>query len=221
MVEDTWPRERFPEVNESLRAIHRAQTRSLRQQEPRARLSEKDLLAISVEKGGTSVLADGYLVAGQLGPATARFLFGYGAMLQFLDDLQDAHTDALQGHDTLFSRALADGPLDGITERLTRFIHRVCQRPYGFSSRSWPMLRSLIERSSFLQILQAIARHPNWFGDHFRADMERQSPWHFAWLKQQQEKLGQQYTESQATPIDPNRLDALLDALVDSAEASK
>jgi len=217
MIEGTWPREQYPEVHQSLCCIHRAQVRSLRQQDPRARLSNDELLKISLEKGGTSVLADGYLVAGRLRPATARFLFGYGAMLQLLDDLEDAHADALNGHDTLFSRAVPTGSLDAATERLARFIQHVCWTSYGFTGRSWPMLRSLIERSSSLQIVQAIARHPDSFSDRFRTDMERHSPWRFAWLKQQQEKLDQRHAESRSSPAELKRLETLLDALVTTA----
>lgn len=51
------------------------------------------VLALSVAKGGASLLADGYLVRGELGPGEAELCFGYGVFLQLLDDLQDVAAD--------------------------------------------------------------------------------------------------------------------------------
>ena len=80
-IEQQYPRAHFGGVWGSLLAIHRAQIASLAQQlgangaeAPR----EPALLALSLEKGGTSVLADGYLLTGQLCPEQEAFCFGYG-----------------------------------------------------------------------------------------------------------------------------------------------
>ncbi len=70
LIEGRLPRPRFPGVYGSLLAIYNAQVKSLLQQKPGALTSPDDVLAISLEKGGTSVLADGYLVAG--GPFGGR-----------------------------------------------------------------------------------------------------------------------------------------------------
>ena len=72
MIESQWDRARYPQVYESLLAIHAAQARSLGLVAPGASPYELDVLGISFEKGGTSVLADGYLVAGWLTPEQAR-----------------------------------------------------------------------------------------------------------------------------------------------------
>jgi hypothetical protein len=61
------------------------------------RLTEIDVLAIGLEKGGTSILADGYLVGNTLSSAPAAFLFGWGAFLQLADDLQDVRLDGQAG----------------------------------------------------------------------------------------------------------------------------
>lgn len=50
-------------------------------------LSELETLTVYLAKGGASVLADGYLVAGKLTKDQEYFLFGYGAYLQLLDDI--------------------------------------------------------------------------------------------------------------------------------------
>ena len=73
MIERQFARARHPQVYESLSAIHRAQVRSLGLLRRAASPYEVDVLGISFEKGGISVLADGYLVAGSLTPAQVEF----------------------------------------------------------------------------------------------------------------------------------------------------
>jgi hypothetical protein len=88
-VEAEYSRAHFEDLYESLLAIHRGQVRSLAQQDD-PRLTDAEILAISCEKGGSSVLADLYLVAGRASALEERFAFGYGVFLQLLDDLQGA-----------------------------------------------------------------------------------------------------------------------------------
>ena len=130
-IEDEFPRGAFPEVHESLLAIHAGQTRSLAQQDD-PELSAEALLSISCEKGGTSVLADLFLVAGRPAGPDRRFAFGYGVFLQLLDDLQDVEADLAAGHQTLFTRAAARGVLDEPAARLARS-STGCSTP-----RRWP-----------------------------------------------------------------------------------
>ena len=61
-IEDELPRRDFPWVFESLLAIHEGQSRSLDQQGASG-LGDDEILAISFEKGGSSVLADLHLVS--------------------------------------------------------------------------------------------------------------------------------------------------------------
>jgi len=103
LMERRLPRSAFPGVYRALLAIYNAQVKSLLQQRPGTDASPDDILAISLEKGGTSVLADGYLVAGALSPVDEEFCFGFGTFLQFADDLQDIAEDSRRGHRTLFT----------------------------------------------------------------------------------------------------------------------
>ncbi len=72
-VEGQFERATFPLVYELLAAIQEAQTRSLSLIKAEASPYEVDVLGISIEKGGTAVLADGYLVAGDLNEAQRGF----------------------------------------------------------------------------------------------------------------------------------------------------
>ncbi|MCK7479553.1 MAG: class 1 isoprenoid biosynthesis enzyme [Candidatus Moduliflexus flocculans] len=113
LIEGCLPRPRFPGVYGSLLAIYNAQVKSLLQQKPGALTSPDDVLAISLEKGGTSVLADGYLVAGDLSAADEEFCFGFGTFLQLADDLQDIAEDSRCGLRTLFTDAAGRAGREG------------------------------------------------------------------------------------------------------------
>ena len=94
MFEEQYNRIDFPEVYQSLYAIQKGQTDSLKLLKSNG-LSENEIRRVCFEKGGASVLADGYLVAGKLTKKEEQALFGYGVYLQLLDDIQDLFLDKL------------------------------------------------------------------------------------------------------------------------------
>lgn len=74
----------FPNAFNSMIAINEAQTKSLLQH-TKAIPPNELIMEISMEKGGTSVLADGYLVEGDMTEEDALFAFGLGVVcLPFL-----------------------------------------------------------------------------------------------------------------------------------------
>lgn len=93
MIEEEFDRHTYPQVYESLLAIFYGQAHSLSLIKPGASPFEMDVLGICFEKGGTSVLADGYLVIGDLTPDQQAFMFHYGTLTQLMDDLEDTRRD--------------------------------------------------------------------------------------------------------------------------------
>jgi len=182
MIEGQYPRNDFPAVYLGLLAIHRAQCRSL-DQHGRQSPYETDILGISLAKGGTSVLADGYLVAGALSDAESEFLFGFGTLLQFLDDLQDVGPDRDAGHMTIFSQTVEGWPLDRITTRLLDFMDRILNS--GASRFDGPRCQSLwlaIRRNCTHLLLQAVATNRSLFTSELVKTFESHSPLPFASL---------------------------------------
>jgi hypothetical protein len=88
IIEAQYSRERFPAVYDSLLAIHAAQQDSLCQLHNTLG-PELDVADLTFTKGGTSVLADAYLAAGELCEAEAKMAFNWGVVLQLGDDLQE------------------------------------------------------------------------------------------------------------------------------------
>jgi len=174
-IEEEFPRASFAGVYESLLAIHRAQGRSLLQQDE-PRLADPEILAISCEKGGTSVLADLYLVSGRASASEERFAFGFGVFLQLLDDLQDVEPDLAAGHQTIFTRAARLGPLDEPAARLARFIDEVLDAADVIAGPAREDRKDLIRRNCRTLLVGAVSEQPARFTRRFRRAIERQWP---------------------------------------------
>jgi hypothetical protein len=156
---------------------------SLVQQNRSSLLDEQQLLRISVTKGGSSVLADGWLIAGKLRREEADFFFGYGVVLQLMDDLQDLLEDRSAGRRTLFTCAAMTGPLDSLANRLWAFTHRVLNSTDCFTSPRGLELKDLIRRNSILLMLRAQAECADLFSSEYLSQMERLSALRFDFLR--------------------------------------
>jgi len=178
-IETQYPRREYPDLFRSLRAIHRAQERSLDQHRPDADRDEAWLLGTSVAKGGASLLADGYLVAGHPTPEEEDACFGYGVFLQLLDDLQDCGTDREAGHATLFTRAAARGSLDRPTGRLYRFMHRVLDGSPRLRGTALADRRDLVLRNCTMLLVAAVGDQRGRFSEAFVRAVEERWPLDF------------------------------------------
>ncbi len=185
LIEKEFDRALYPEVYESLLAIHRAQILSLEMQ-GRGDGDAGRMLDISVLKGGTSVLADGYLAGGTLTPRQGRFLFGYGVGLQLIDDLQDISPDLGHGARTLFSSERRQARLEGMTNRLIRFVGFLLEKEER--RKGWALAR-LVHHSCFWLIVEGVARNRPRFSPGYCARLERCSPVRFSWMIRFRERL--------------------------------
>jgi hypothetical protein len=192
-IEEDFPREGYPDVWASVLAIHRGQIASLRQQRPQV-LSEATLLDISVTKGGASVLADLYLVAGDANPAEERFAFGYGVFLQLLDDLQDVQTDLETRHQTLVTVAARRGSLDAITSQLGRYMDAVLDGTPSFGSRERADSIDLIRRNCRSLLVGVMAELPARFTRGFRRSVETRWPIRFAAMRRLRRHAQRRFT---------------------------
>lgn len=192
MIEDQWERSRHPQVYESLLAIHAAQVKSLGMVSPNASPYELDVLGVSFEKGGASVLADGYLVAGDLTPAQAVLMFGYGSFTQLMDDLEDVQEDREKGQMTLFSQTAAHWPLDQLTNRVFHFGREVFSDLSAFHSPAAGPLKELIDRVVDPLVIDSIGRVSPLYSKAYLRQMEQHFPLRFETLRKQREKLSRQ-----------------------------
>jgi len=189
MIERQFSRARFPGVYQSMLAISNAQVRSLLQQRKTNPPDSSEILDISLEKGGTSVLADGYLAAGSLEPDQQDFCFGLGTFLQLADDLQDTAVDHRRGDITLFSRAAGKSPLDDLVYRLWRYVPAVVDRTLDAGRPRERALRELIPRSCALMTMESVGKHPAFFSRTCARGFQKTFPVRFSYLKKMRRTL--------------------------------
>lgn len=192
MIEGQFPRSSFPMVYESLLGIQSAQEKSILQSvynnEPCL-----DILDISVEKGGCSVLADGCLVKGGLSGQEASFIFGFGVMLQFIDDLQDASEDRDNGHYTVFSARDTDISAERLTNRLINFMNSILDEDKCFCSPDATELKNLIKKSILFLAMGAVACNRSMYGKNWLKVLEEYSPLSFKYLNAFYKRMGREF----------------------------
>ncbi len=212
MVEWQYPRERYPQVYGALLAIHRAQCHSLALHREGLSPYQVDVLGISCEKGGASVLADAYLVNGDLDEAQAVFAFGLGVYLQLADDLQDVSGDRRDGILTVYSQTAGRWPLDRLVNRLLTYSDRLLVSDGLLAGSEHEALWDLLRRSSRFLIIGAAAREARWFGrDHIRR-LERHFPARFGVLRRWRRRVARQY-RAMMRAVERSRMPALTQPL--------
>jgi len=209
-IESQYGRDRYPGVYQSLLAIYNGQIRSLIQQSRQGHSSEAQILDISLDKGGASVLADGYLIRGFLNRDEADFCFGFGLFLQLADDVQDIEEDRKNNHMTLFSRNSADLKLDDLANKLFFVVKTVLDRKFQVSSEKRKKLKKLIHDSCFFLIMEAVGRNRSSFSSDYVAMIERSFPVRFDFLKTMQRKVKNRFLKKNRTAIDLDFVSAVL-----------
>jgi len=186
VIEEEFSRDRFPAVFGSLLAIHRAQERSIRLL---VRDDEVDVLELSFDKGGSSVLADAWLAAGAPADELQAFAFEWGVLLQLGDDLQDVAEDRARGPRTVFTESEV---LDGVTARTLAFGEKVLARLACLGSAETATLKELIRRSSRSLLIRAAGQASELYSSGFLERLEPFSPFRFSFLNDCRRRLGRQ-----------------------------
>ncbi len=188
MIEGQFDRKLNPAVYASLMAIYHAQVNSLRLQLPNASPYELDVLGLVFEKGGTAVLADGYLVAGILTPFQRLFTFYYGAFTQLMDDLEDVEMDRRDGTMTVFSQTASRWPLDAVTDRLIAFGNGLLEVMSHFQVERLETLAEIMRLCITPLLIDSAGKVGHLYSRSYLAELERHSPYRFSQLKKVRRK---------------------------------
>ena len=195
MVEGQFERAQYPQVYQSLNAIQDAQQKSLKLQHINTSPYDTNILEIVFEKGGTAVLADGYLVAGSLSPAEADFMFTYGVFTQLMDDLEDVQRDLNDGILTLFSHsARLKTPLDGLTNRTFAMGQILLNRLDCFNSTAQKPIREILQKSIHPLLIVSAAGLGSYYSRGYLSELENHLPFHYSFLSKQRKKIIRQKT---------------------------
>ncbi len=210
MIESEYDREKFPGVYQSMLAIFNAQIKSLIQQREHTLPFEVDILDCSFEKGGTSVLADGFLVSGTLTGKEADFCFGFGTYLQLADDIQDLETDQKNKHRTIFSFSSGKNSLDHLANRLLNFIAISLDAKLDEKKQREKALKELILKNCALLILEAVGKNKGYYSRKYVSRMEKYFPIRFSRLLKLRKKLQKKFLKDRRHVIDLNLASAFL-----------
>lgn len=194
MIEGQYDRKLFPMVYESLLGIHGAQVRSMRQ-DIASPLPFEEIKDISAEKGGCSVLADGYLVKGSLSENEAAFIFCFGMLLQLVDDLQDAADDRKNGHKTLFTANGGGASVQGITNRLINFTFRLFDNDGILAGSTAKRMKKVIKDSIISLVMAAAACNSSMYEKTYLKDLEEYSPVDFKTLLDCRKRINREYAK--------------------------
>lgn len=170
---EQFPKNTFPAVTESIQLIHKAQVESLKQAADKS-LSEDDILKISLFKGGTSVLADAFLLTGSLNREQMVFSFHYGAFLQLLDDLQDKESDLKEQTQTRFTIRDTQESMDNEITKLIAYIYKV-NSPDSSDDQTKARLKDIISRCTLIMVMESVGKNPGCVTPAFYRKLESYS----------------------------------------------
>lgn len=169
-IENEFVREEYPQVYEGMQTILKAQLAAHRSQQ-----SNEELFDSTFLKGGSSVMAHGPLVAGELGTEQLKFLFGYGVLLQLIDDLQDLKEDGKLGLRNYFTESAKNQTLDRLVGKLFRFQETILAAN-PFRTELSPVMTGLLEKGCTMLIHHAVACNPEFYSPGFYTAINRASP---------------------------------------------
>jgi len=181
MFEEQYNRADFPEVYESLYAIQKGQTDSLKLSK-QSGLADAEIRRVCFEKGGASVLADGYLVAGKLTQKQEQALIGYGIYLQLLDDIQDLKEDS-DAHTNTMCTSLETLELGEFVNRTIHFGRAALEEMKCFNAPNVDVFLSLMNRSIETMIIESVGLNNSGFTGSYMDEIEKSSPLHFEFIR--------------------------------------
>jgi hypothetical protein len=189
MVEEQYPRRKFPQVYESLLAIHEAQDKSMHLPHAPVEPNSVDVVGISFEKGGTSVLADGFLAAGELSENQMKVIFNYGAFAQLMDDQEDVEKDLKDRSITLFTEAAQAGKADRTMQRVFSFAAKVLVGLDQFQNERVRPLKQASMKGIDLLLIDAALRTEKYYSRAYLKQLEEHFPFRFKYMKKVREKI--------------------------------
>jgi len=186
-IEKEFPREIYPRVYQSLLSIYNAQLKSLNQHKTQGKNEYNYILDISFEKGGSSVLADGFLISGELTESQEDFCYGLGTFLQLADDIQDIYPDSQKGHQTIFSIRTSRSRLDEPANHLFNYIPYILA-PLGQKQETIGLF-NIFMRSFHLHIMEAIGKNRELYSRKYVNRLQTYFPVSFSYIKKLRKKL--------------------------------
>jgi hypothetical protein len=189
MIESQYLRHQYPHLFESLLAIHSAQVKSLDLVGKLVSPYQVDVLGTCMAKGGSSALADGFLVAGTLTPGQRDFVFFYGAFTQLMDDLEDVYSDLKAEIMTVFSVTAQRWPLDGITNRAFHFGRYLFDVLEIFDSPGLDPIKDMLSIVYYPILIDSASVSSRFYTRSYLGQLQTHYPLRFSYLRRQRSRF--------------------------------
>ena len=192
-IEEDYKRKDYDELYRALLSIHKGQIKSLKQQNAPSIPYEEDILGISIEKGGASVLVDGFLTKGKLSKEEISFCIFYGFLLQLADDLQDVKIDIKNTHITIMSQLAPKYMLDNIVNKLINFTVNLLEEEKCFKGENIPELKELIKTNCIMLVLFSVILNKEFFSDEYIRVIDEHLPFSIKYIENIKFKLRKKF----------------------------
>lgn len=189
LIESQYPRVQHPQVYDSLLAIHSAQDKSMRLPKAPVNSALVDIVSISFEKGGASVLADGVLTAGNLSLDEMAIIFNYGAFAQLMDDQEDLAADLKDRAVTIFTESARAGKVDQTMQRVFAFAHQVLKGLDMFDTPRAQGLKRMSMKGIDLLLIDAVLRNEKYYSRAYLKQLEKRFPVRFTYMKKVRKEI--------------------------------
>lgn len=194
-IEEDFKRNDYGELYEALLSIHEGQIRSLKQQDVVSIPYEEDILGISIEKGGSSVLVDGFLTKGKINKDEIAFCIFYGFLLQLADDLQDIKYDIKNNHITIMSQLAPKYKLDKIVNKLINFTVMFLKEATCFKGENESELKELIKSNCIMLIMFSVILNKEFFSKEYINTIDQYLPFSIKYIETIQTKFRKKFSK--------------------------
>lgn len=182
------------DIRQGLLLMLEAQEVSQKQTDVSLPLSHRNILDISIYKGGLSVLIDRYLINYKMTDEDILFYFGFGFLLQLCDDLQDIAQDQENGSRTLLTCCNNRKETEAMVNQLFHYTNQL----FRFSPDTRPVFREFLLQNCYRLILSSAAGSAVFFHTDYLNVLEYAFPVSFSYLNQINEKLPASFTAGRA-----------------------
>ena len=154
-------------------------------------MCKEDLLSISIEKGGSSVLVDGYLISGLMTKEEIEFCIGYGFLLQISDDLQDIKEDLKYNHKTIITEMSKEGTLDKVVNKLINFTIELIDS-FKINNKNKSVI-TMIKNDCLMLILFSVVYNAEFFSVGYIKEVEKFIPYTIDYSLEIEEKIKEKF----------------------------
>lgn len=187
IVMDSYSGDKRKEIQNLLIWMLEAQKESICQQTGERKLTEEEVLRISVYKGGLSVLIDYFFATEELNKEEISFYLKFGFLLQLADDLQDIKEDQISGSRTLAVLCAEEGRLEEFVNRLLHFIRDVFETFSPVNSN----LKNFMKEHCYSLVMSAAVSNRKYLSKDYMDKIEQFFIVHIEYLSKRQKQMEQ------------------------------